>query len=190
MKKVQIKRLIAILISIAIIIITSSPIAYAGSIPSKYSDYVLDGRVDYADLHNRYFKGNAKKEIPSYTLTEPRSSFTVTVYRGGNFIANANSDSGQILYAQVGDTLTIQNTSEAGSGRSLSKVDFQISDGTSIIYSTTLLGSINVNKIPTNIEGAYNIYLNVMDNEAMTRTEGWGNWAYNGTHVSPGTNPG
>ncbi|MHB1393095.1 MAG: hypothetical protein ACYCYE_08470, partial [Clostridia bacterium] len=42
----------------------------------------------------------------------------------------------------------------------------------------------------TNIEGAYNIYLNVMDNEAMTRTEGWGNWAYNGTHVSPGTNPG
>lgn len=178
MNEKGIKRCTALLLSIILVMVTFTTI-YAGSIPDKYTKYVIDGRVDYADLHYSYFR-------TTYGVTEPTSSFTITVNGG----TPAISDSGVILAAKMGDTLTIENTSEAGSGGSLFKCDFQISDGTNIIYSTTSLGSINLNSIPTNKEGTYNIYLNIMDDEDMTKTEGWGNWAYNGTQRSAGTNPG
>nr|HPL54850.1 PKD domain-containing protein [Bacillota bacterium] len=108
------------------------------------------------------------------------------------------SDSGSDLEVRTGDTIEITNTSTKGSGRRWSKCDFQISDGTRIIYSSTLLkeddkgnidSGISVSSIPMDKTGTYNIYLNVMDNEDMAKTEGWGNWGYNGYRVA-GTNPG
>jgi hypothetical protein len=179
MTQIQIKKFVAILLCIVTIIV-SCPLVNAASIPSKYIPYIVNGRVDYKELHQQYFK------IQDSSLESSSSSFIVTV----NGTAQGFSDSGNVLNAKMGDALTIQNTSEIGSGNSLIKCDFQISNGTSIIYSTTSLGSISLNSIPTNKEGIYNIYLNVMDNEDMIKTEGWGNWAYNGTHKSAGTNPG
>ena len=188
MRQINLKRLVAVLLCIEVLL-TSMPVVNAASIPAKYDDpkYIVDGRVDYKNLYALYFKyltGNAD-------LVPPTASFTVTVKRGGTEVASGTSDSGTILYAQVGDTLTITNTSKASPGNTLSKCDFQVSDGMTI-KQTTSLGSIvstfNAN-INTSVEGVYNIYLNVMDNTTLN-TEGWGNWDYRGTHRTPGINPG
>jgi len=185
MNKTQIKRLIALLLCM-LLVVGSFP-AYAASIPDKYNDpkYVVDGRVDYKNLYTIYFQSLPGND----NLAPPTASFKVAVKRGGTLVATGISDSGDILYARVGDTLTISNTSSVGSGKGLAKCDFQVSDGTSIKYATTSLGGINLSAISMDTEGTYNIYLNVMDNSTLN-TEGWGNWAYNGTHRSPGTNPG
>lgn len=173
------KKIIASILCL-VMVLSAFPAVYADSIPEKYIPYVIDGRVDYKELHKKYF------ETRYSPLTPPASSFTVSV----NGEVKGYSDSGDILEVNTGDTLTIQNTSTKGSGTALSKCDFQISDGTSIIYSTTSLGAVNLSSIPTDKEGTYNIYLNVMDNENMEKTEGWGNWAYNGIHKAAGVNPG
>jgi len=179
------KKIIASILCM-IMVLSSFPAVYAGSIPTQYLPYVIDGRVDYKNLYDNYFRDYYSP------LTPPTSGFIVSV----NGTPKGYSDLGDIiegediLKVKVGDTLTIQNTSTKGSGTALSKCDFQISDEKNIIYSTTSLGAVNLNSIPTGREGTYNIYLNVMDNESMTKTEGWGNWAYNGSHKAAGVNPG
>jgi len=186
------KKLVAIMLYLAVIL-SSMTVVNAGEIPGKYSKYVVDGRVDYKELYELYFQ----KLDGNEDLEAPTSRFTITVKRGSTEVASGTSDSGAILEARVGDTLTIENTSTKGSGSRWSKCDFQISDGTEIIYSSTLLketedgteSGIKLDSIPMNTPGTYNIYLNVMDNSTLN-TEGWGNWAYNGTHRAAGTNPG
>lgn len=186
MKQRYIKRVVSLLLCTAVLL-TSMSVIDAASIPAKYEPYAVDGRVDYKELYTRYFIPLNEPD----KLNPPTASFTVTVKRGGTEVASGTSDSGNILYAQVGDTLTITNTSQPGSGSSLTKCDFQVSNG-STIKQTTALGSIvstfNAN-INTSVEGVYNIYLNVMDNTTLN-TEGWGNWDYRGTHKTPGINPG
>ncbi|HOR86818.1 MAG TPA: hypothetical protein PLL98_10070, partial [Bacillota bacterium] len=88
--------------------------------------------MDYKKLHKEYFG-------PKYGATAPESGFTVTVKRNEAEVATGQSDSSSDLEVRTGDTLEIINTSTKGSGRRWSKCDFQISDGTRIIYSSTLL---------------------------------------------------
>ena len=67
-------------------------------------------------------------------LPPPTSSFTIKV----NGSSQGFSDSGAILRKDRGHN-EITNTSTKGGGRRWSKCDFQISDGTRIIYSSILL---------------------------------------------------
>ncbi|HYF75118.1 MAG TPA: PKD domain-containing protein [Candidatus Nitrosocosmicus sp.] len=173
-KKVIVTTLCMFIVLFAIIVV------YAGSIPERYVEYIVDGRVDFKELHKKYFQTRYGP------LIAPTSSFAISV----NDTIQVTSDSGDILLVKMGDALSIQNTSILGSGDKWNKCDFQISDGISIIYSTTSIDSITIPKTLTDKEGTYNIYLNVMDNEDMIKTEGWGNWAYNGSQRSAGTNPG
>ncbi|NLK34365.1 MAG: hypothetical protein GX301_02790 [Gracilibacteraceae bacterium] len=192
MSSINKKKLVAIMLCLAVTLSSITKVN-AGEIPGRYSKYVVDGRVDYKVLYEEYFQELDGNEA----LEAPTSSFTISVKRNGEEVESGTSDSGAILEAKVGDTLIIENTSTKGNGNRWSKCDFQISDGTNIIYSSTLLretndgieSGINLDSIPMNTSGTYNIYLNVMDNSTLN-TEGWGNWAYNGTHRAAGTNPG
>lgn len=188
MKYSNMKRIVAILLCIATIFSTCN-IVYAGSIPDEYNKekYFTDGYLDYAKIHGLIFENNG--------ATAPTSKFTVSITRNGEVLSTKGiSDSGDILYAQIGDTLTITNTSTPSSGNTLYKCDFQVSDGTSIVYKTTNLNNISLSDIDMTKEGTWNIYLNVMDSEDINNnllsTEGWGNWAYNGSYKVVGTNPG
>lgn len=179
------KRLIGILLCIIIIFSVFSPI-YAVSIPSAYSKYVVDGRVDYADLHYNYFR-------TTYWVDAPTAQYKVTVKRNGSKVSEGISESGEILYAQIGDELIIENISTLGSGTGWNKCDFQVStDGNTIATIKTITGMESY-KISTTKEAIYNLSLCIMDNDDkdnnLESTEGWGNWSYNGLRV-PGTNPG
>lgn len=183
--KNRIKKIMVFLLYMALLL---PQMVCAGSIPSKYAPYTVDGRVDYYLLHKNYFHKNDE------SLTAPISAFTVTVKRNGEIVGAGNGDSGNILYTQIGDTITIQDASTAGSGTSISKCDFQVSNGSSIIKTSSTIRGMESYNIPTNQVGTYNIYLTVMDNDDINNnlenTEGWGNWSYNGSHRTPGINPG
>ena len=133
------KKVIATILCM-VMVLSAFPAVYADSIPEKYVPYVEDGRVDYEELHVRYF------QVYYRPLTSPTSSFTVSV----NGEVKGYSDSGNTLEVSIGDTLTIQNTSTKGSGTALSKCDFQITrpDGTySLINNQSFVGEYTMSKV-------------------------------------------
>ena len=176
------KKIIALILCM-VMVLSVFPAVYADSIPTQYLDYVVDGRVDYKELHVKYF------QVYYRPLTPPTSRFTVTVKRNGTTISTGYSDQSDVLYAQIGDEIVIENTSKLGSGTGWKKCDFQVTKNGSTVSTISSISGMESYEIKTTDEATYILSLCIMDNTPMDKTEGWGNWSYNGFKV-PGTNPG
>ncbi|MEA4846096.1 MAG: hypothetical protein VB106_02565 [Clostridiaceae bacterium] len=187
MNKNYARNIVAILLCIATVF-SSFTTVYAGTAPSRYDkdEYKTNGTVDYEKIHSKIFSHNG--------ATAPTAKFEIHVERGDDTYVY-HSDADKKIEVSIGDILTIVNTSELGSGNGFSKCDFQVSDGTTIKQTTSLDAIVSTfnDKIDTSDVGTYHVYLNIMDNEDennhLESTEGWGNWAYNGSYSVVGQNP-
>ena len=153
------RNIVAILLCIATVF-SSFAMIYAGTVPANYDfeEYKTNGTVDYKKVHSALFSPNG--------ATAPKAKFEIHVERGDDTYVY-HSDADKEIEVNIGDVLTIVNTSELGSGDDFSKCDFQVSDGTTIKQTTSLDAIVSTfnGKIDTSDVGTYHIYLNVMGNE-------------------------
>lgn len=183
MNKKNVKNIVAMLLCIATVF-SSFTMVYAGTVPASYDkdEYKTNGTVDYKKIHAALFFTKGARV--------PEAKFEVHVKSGANNYVY-KSDEHKEIDVYIGDTLNIVNTSDLGSGDDFEKCDFQVSDSKGI-SQTTSLGLIEDYfnaKVKTDKQETYRIYLNIMDNEDISNTEGWGNWAYNGSYSVIGQNP-
>ncbi len=188
------KKIIALVLSL-ITILSSSPLdmlvsVFAGTSPYLpiYGKGTYSDPTDYRQIHSKIFKDKG--------ATVPTSKFAVINKANGNIIGTSATDNTTVTKVEgvpIGTTIkiNINNLSTVGSGSAIDMVDFQVTKGGSLVSAIQdTPASLGNYELTLNSTGTYNFYLCVRDNTAKIKTDGWGNWSYNGPHQSKGLNYG
>jgi hypothetical protein len=154
--------------------------------------------VEPKDYRNILYKDDYGKDI-----FKPTAQLGVKLNNEPELLSYPGTDIGYttpplvVIYAKVGDKISIFDHSRSNNGRYIDMWEFQVStpDGLDAYLTNSATDFISkYSNYTLTKDGVYNIYLCVRDylssSEKATYTYNWGNWSENGNHQALGINPG